>query len=69
MEGFGGIAMGILLGMAIGLDSGKKKFKKQREKAIKDKAISIVSADGRKLSIEQLVDLLKKKEKPWLARY
>ena len=44
MEGFGGIAMGILLGMAIGLDSGKKKFKKQLEKAIKDKAISIVSA-------------------------
>ena len=69
MEGFGGIAMGILLGMAIGLDSGKKKFKKQLEKAIKDKAISIVSAVGRKLSIEQLVDLLKKKEKPWLARY
>ena len=69
MEGFGGIAMGIFLGMAIGLDSGNKKFKKQLEKAIKDKAISIVSADGRKLSIEQLVDLLKKKEKPWLARY
>ena len=55
--------------MAKGLDSGNKKFKKQLEKAIKDKAISIVSADGRKLYIEQLVDLLKKKEKQWLARY
>jgi len=61
-----GLAVGLAIGMPSGLTVGsgfsetssKAKIKKQLVKALDDNLISILSSDGRKLSVEQLVDLL-----------
>jgi hypothetical protein len=66
----GDFGTGLAVGLAIGIPSGliigsgfehtslKERIKKQLVKALDDNLISIVSSDGRELSVEQLLDLL-----------
>ena len=61
-----GLAVGLAIGMPSGLIIGSgfehtslnERIKKQLTKALDDNLISIVSSDGRELSVEQLLDLL-----------
>ncbi len=54
-----GIPSGLIVGSGFGETSSKARIKKQLVKALDDNLISIVSADGSELSLEQLFDLLK----------
>ena len=66
----GDFSTGLAVGLAIGIPSGliigsgfehtslKERIKKQLVKALDDNLISIVSSDGRELSVERLFDLL-----------
>ena len=71
-QGFGfGMAVGIAIGwgsgfgpgIAVGVASAKRAIKKQLDTAIRDKAVSIATSEGRELSGEELLDLLDKEYK------
>ncbi len=53
-----GMPSGLIVGSGFGETSSKKRIKKQLGKALDDNLISIVSADGSELSLEQLFNLL-----------
>ena len=53
-----GIPSGLIIGSGFEHTSFKERIKKQLVKALDDNLISIVSSDGRELSVEQLFDLL-----------
>ncbi len=53
-----GMPSGLIVGSGFGETSSKARIKKQLVKALDDNLISILSSDGRELSVEQLVDLL-----------